>query len=1285
MHNKLIITVLVLLYNSLGFSQATSEDQNYILKGTYKFPVSTATEFTSKDKEITYYDGLGRPKQHILYAQGGNVEHIITPIEYNDFGQAVKQYLPYAEAANSLYLRSGALNDVKTFNNTKYPDDLNAATSNPFSQTIYDGSPLNRPVRSGAPGKDWDVATGHPIQFKYLLNKTTDGVKIFRVTHPLSDKEQTALIYDGIYPANMLYKNVVKDENFQNTYHVEWDYHDFIISSATGQNVKFDINNNTASLYINLSGYPYTYVKTGLVKTLDIIVNNVNLGNLAYNGIPLYNVYIQDNKLYIQNIYDGSGNIQGASFNVTLTSPIIYESPRKDNTVEEYVDKAGRVLLKRSYNGEVAHDTYYVYDKYSNLSYVIPPLGVDNILSGVPKGQTNQQVLDGLCYIYHYDRLNRLIEKKLPAKGWEHIVYDKVHRPILVQDANMRARYPGANWLFTKYDRFGRVVYNGEVADTRDRKTLQANLDAVVSPTIHESKVTDPNAFVLSGATVHYTKAAFPTQGFDIFSVNYYDNYSFATNSIVVPSTNSLSTALTTAPKSYATGSLVRVLGSQQWITTLTGYTPKGLQAYTRSKNPYLSSDDIEEINPDFIGRALETKTQHTKAGVPLVINDIYTYDSYCNRMLQHTQKINGGAAKLIAWNKYDDLGQLVQKKVGGNNVATYTSSATGLQTVDFRYNIRGWLKSINDIVQDLNASGSTDLFAYKINYNTPTGTFTGVQASALYNGNIADVVWKSKVDNRQRVYAYKYDALNRIIDANLFTNYNPGPGPIYNYKEGPITYDKNGNISTLERIGLRTDNTTVSTIDALTYSYLTYSNQLRAVSDTSDDAGFFNNATGTATDYGYDVNGNMKKDLNKNIGATTAQEIIYNHLNLPVKITFTGTNKYIDYVYDATGTKIKKTVTNGASITATEYNSSFMYEKIGAGTNNLQFFPHPEGYVKKQSGIFSYVYQYKDHLGNTRLTYADTDNSGTIASTEIIEEDNYYPFGMKHKGYNNAVTSNGNSKAQNYKYQEQERQDELGLNWDSFKWRNYDYAIGRFMNIDPLTEKYADWGPYVFSGNRIIDARELEGLEPHLMHQTLKEAARNFSEQYNGYSIQENREISTQFYKTKDGCYSYATPKIFTTGFSDPSQSDDFPTGAVVAGDTHTHGDEIWAAIVIANVTTGNPLTKKEISKLTLKDFGEGPWQYKVSNGDNGPSGTDTQASSHKDIKGPTFEYSFIFTPSGLAYIGKLSKNGKDVIYKVDLELSKTNPSAQDSQLNINNVPSTITPTVLPLEGKTF
>ena len=84
------------------------------------------------------------------------------------------------------------------------------------------------------------------------------------------------------------------------------------------------------------------------------------------------------------------------------------------------------------------------------------------------------------------------------------------------------------------------------------------------------------------------------------------------------------------------------------------------------------------------------------------------------------------------------------------------------------------------------------------------------------------------------------------------------------------------------------------------------------------------------------------------------------------------------------------------------------------------------------------------------------------------------YPFGLKQKGYNNVL----NGEEYPYKYQGQERQNELGLNWDSYKWRNYDYAIGRFFNVDPLAEKFPYMTVYQFAGNKPIWSQEIEGLE---------------------------------------------------------------------------------------------------------------------------------------------------------------------------------------------------------------
>src|SRR5690554_1795005 len=109
-------------------------------------------------------------------------------------------------------------------------------------------------------------------------------------------------------------------------------------------------------------------------------------------------------------------------------------------------------------------------------------------------------------------------------------------------------------------------------------------------------------------------------------------------------------------------------------------------------------------------------------------------------------------------------------------------------------------------------------------------------------------------------------------------------------------------------------------------------------------------------------------------------------------------------------------------------------------------------------------------------------------------------------------------------------------------------------MVIDPLTEEYHTWSPYVFSGNRVIDARELEGLEPHSVHNDLQEAVTNFAEQYNGYSMENKVEVATQLYRTQNGKYSYTVPKKFLESFANLEDTNPPPNDAVFVGTAHTH-----------------------------------------------------------------------------------------------------------------------------------
>jgi RHS repeat-associated protein len=62
--------------------------------------------------------------------------------------------------------------------------------------------------------------------------------------------------------------------------------------------------------------------------------------------------------------------------------------------------------------------------------------------------------------------------------------------------------------------------------------------------------------------------------------------------------------------------------------------------------------------------------------------------------------------------------------------------------------------------------------------------------------------------------------------------------------------------------------------------------------------------------------------------------------------------------------------------------------------------------------------------------------------------------------------------------FQDQRFDDDLGLSWVQFKWRNHDPQTGRFIEIDPLSEKYIYNSTYAFSENKVTGHRELEGLE---------------------------------------------------------------------------------------------------------------------------------------------------------------------------------------------------------------
>lgn len=892
---------------------AQNMSENYTYSST-----CLSGDCTKKTEAVTYFDGLGRPKQIVEIKATTTGKDLVTPVTYDDYGRQTIDILPVPVNSLNANIHAGIVNENTA--NSYY------GVTNAYAEKQIENSPLDRVLQQAHPGDAWKMGGGHTIQYKYQSN-------------------------------------------------------------ASGEVKKF-----------------LTSTTTNTVGTISNTVSSIPTVGSYNPGI-----------LYKNTVTDEDG------------TPVI-----------QYTNSRGQLLLIRRTDGTQNVDTYYIYNEYGQQVFVIPPKAVQQIEQN--SNIVTQDILETLCYQYRYDGKGRQVEKRLPGRGdWESVVYDGADRPILSQDVNLKQK---GQWLVTKYDRFGRIVYTGIVVGG-SRTDLQSQIGDQV---IHE----DFGGFTLNGLLVYYTNSFFQNLK-TVLTVNYYDYYprdmkeqlpSKILDQFVIKSQgSSLNSAANTL--SFLTATYIKNIEDDKWTKTYFYYDAKGRKIGEKKVN-HLEGYTKTETKLDFVGQPTERYTYHKKSpGDPEVkIREELIYDGQ-NRLLEHSHQVNAQPGEILAANTYNDIGQLTNKKTG----------STPLQSIDYSYNIRGWITKLND---PANLNGK--LFAYELKYDAPANG-----SLAKYNGNVAEFDWRSIGGNYLRRYAYKYDKLNRLLDAAYIEPM--VTAPVNNAYNEHITYDINGNIQTLKRF--QANNNTPMLIDDLKYSVYE-GNRLKMVSDISTNG--LGYPTGGKT-IDYDSNGNMISHLDKGI-----TRIDYNYLNLPNSIRFDQNyvangwvnTRFLDtrYLYNANGEKIRKIHNyvsgnnNVETIDITDYLDGFQYSN-----NQLSFFSTAEGYYDFQKK--RYIYNYQDHLGNIRLAYYNDGNNGL----KIDRETGYYPFGMEYTGAKSSEV-----KSYTYGFQGQERQNETG--WSSYKWRNSIPELGRFFNVDPLSEKYAYQSHYNFSENRVVDNVELEGLE---------------------------------------------------------------------------------------------------------------------------------------------------------------------------------------------------------------
>jgi RHS repeat-associated protein len=507
-------------------------------------------------------------------------------------------------------------------------------------------------------------------------------------------------------------------------------------------------------------------------------------------------------------------------------------------------------------------------------------------------------------------------------------------------------------------------------------------------------------------------------------------------------------------------------------------------------------------------------------------------------------------APKNVITNTYNTLGQLITKQIGDG---TYL-----MQTMDYKYNIRGWLTKINNPAQ-MQQDG--DLFAMELLYNNVDGDLTN---TARYNGNISAIKWQTAqptgvttpVTTGLKAYCYTYDNLNRLLNGTYsevlngsWVNNNKYSEKIinsYNSNLSNNSYDLNGNIQGILRNGLVYPTNAIGNIDNLMYSY--EGNKLVGVDDM-----VFTPNVGDFTDngqyyfifhipeYEYDANGNLTMDKNKGI-----LNITYNTLNLPSSIDKTGGYR-IAYVYDAAGNKLQQLYyENGNLVKTTDFIGNFVYE------NDMpSCIVYDEGrvvYANNSRNYFGEVYL-KDHLGNVRV--ACRRENGVLKTRQV---DNYYPFGMNIKGL--TLNSTDVNRPNEYLYNGKQMQDEMGLGWLDYGARFYDGVLGRFHTPDRYAEKYLSLTNYQYGANNPIRFIDVNGDSVVYKNPSTEQYVKQFTSKTvtnkKGKEV-ENKQYSELFAKTIEKLHASSTVYEFSDSYSSSDKSEE---GAVT-----TDGKKVFVA----------------------------------------------------------------------------------------------------------------------------
>lgn len=456
-----------------------------------------------------------------------------------------------------------------------------------------------------------------------------------------------------------------------------------------------------------------------------------------------------------------------------------------------YKDALGRMLLSRSFDRGLYHDTYYIRDLRDSVVVVIQPEGSSRINVGDTYSYDGEFV-HNYCFAKLYDGAGRLLYSHVPGDGGVRYAYDRRGRITYSDDGLLRSKGQARYFIYDEYDRLLEEGIGEPMVD----------ISGVRGGLVHDVSINQMFSHKESTRRLSYWTS---TQSEGIPSDMFFEKVEGVVDSMDVSKERCLGSVSYEVLREI-TNNLGGHTRRAYW------YDAKGrlVQMLENSSDGWSSRYSWKY---DFVGNELVKNEQHKDpSGMAHEMRIISTYDER-GRIVKSERILDGAALKTVNY-EYDKLGRM-QSKSGSLREST-------------ERNMLGWVTGVKVV------KSNRTLFENRVIYR-----YDGLVKESIVHQKLLGESKEKRVRN-----VYSYDHLGRFIGNRRYVNgIETEVGT-----EKDLDYDLNGNVIFVRRNedGNSVDYGFVYNGNTLTLAYINPFTEMTELSFSTD-------TNGNLTYSGYD------------------------------------------------------------------------------------------------------------------------------------------------------------------------------------------------------------------------------------------------------------------------------------------------------------------------------------------------------------------------------------------------------------------------------------------------